>query len=45
VNGRGAASVEQIIPIYAPSSDNNDVPGYINVVVSMVEGWRRGVLR
>ena len=45
ISGRGAASVEQIIPIYAPSSDNNDVPGYINVVVSMVEGWRQGVLR
>jgi hypothetical protein len=45
VAGRGAASVERIIPIYAPSSDNNDVPNYINVVVSMVEGWRRGVLR
>ena len=45
VSGRGAASVEQIIPIYAPSSDNNDVPGYVNVVVSMVEGWRQGVLR
>jgi hypothetical protein len=44
VNGRGAASIEQIIPIYAPSSDNNDVPRYINVVVSMVESWRRGVL-
>ncbi len=45
VSGRGAASVEQIIPIYAPSSDNNDVPGYINVVVTMVDSWRRGVLR
>lgn len=45
VDGRGAASVEQIIPIYAPSSDNNDVPGYINVVVSMVEGWRQGTIR
>jgi len=45
VNGRGAASVEQIIPIYAPSSDNNDVPGYINVVVTMVDSWRQGVLR
>jgi len=45
VSGRGAASVEQIIPIYAPSSDNNNVPAYINVVVSMVEGWRQGVLR
>lgn len=45
VNGRGIASVEQIIPIYAPASDNNDVPGYINVVVSMVESWRQGVLR
>ncbi|MEO7912260.1 MAG: glucosaminidase domain-containing protein [Roseiflexaceae bacterium] len=45
VDGRGAASIEQIIPIYAPSSDNNDVPGYINVVVSMVEGWRQGVIQ
>jgi hypothetical protein len=45
VRSRGAASVEQIIPIYAPSSDNNDVPGYIHVVVSMVESWRQGVLR
>lgn len=45
ISGRGAASVEQIIPIYAPASDNNDVPGYISVVVSMVEGWRQGVLR
>jgi hypothetical protein len=45
VSGRGAASVEQIIPIYAPSSDNNDVPGYINVIVSMVDSWHQGVLR
>jgi len=45
VRGRGIASIEQIVPIYAPSSDNNDVPGYINVIVSMVDSWHQGVLR
>jgi hypothetical protein len=41
VNGRGAASVEQIIPIYAPSFEN-DVNGYVQAVVMLVDGWRRG---
>jgi hypothetical protein len=45
VGGRGAHTVEQIIPVYAPSSDNNDVPAYIQAVVSMVDNWRRGVLQ
>jgi hypothetical protein len=45
VSGRGAASVEQIIPIYAPSFEN-DVNGYIQTVVMLVDGWRRqGVVR
>jgi hypothetical protein len=45
VNGRGAQTLEQIIPIYAPSSDNNDVPGYIQAVVNMVDSWRQGVIQ
>jgi hypothetical protein len=41
VNGRGAHTVEQIIPIYAPAFEN-DVSAYINTVVNMVDGWRSG---
>lgn len=43
INGRGASTVEQIIPIYAPSFENN-VPAYIDAVTSLVNEWRvRGV--
>jgi hypothetical protein len=45
INGRGAHTVEAIIPIYAPSSDNNNVPGYVGAVIDMVSSWRQGVLR
>jgi hypothetical protein len=46
VGGRGAQTVEQIIPIYAPANDNNDVANYIHVVVSTVDDWhRQGVSR
>jgi len=45
VGGRGAQTVEQIIPVYAPASDNNDVPNYIQTVVSLVDSWRQGVIR
>ena len=44
IDGRGAKTIEQIIPIYAPASDNNNVPNYINTVVSLVAGWRQGVI-
>jgi hypothetical protein len=40
VQGRNVQTIEQIIPIYAPAFENN-VDAYINVVVSMVDGWRR----
>jgi hypothetical protein len=40
IEGRGAQTVEQIIPIYAPAFENN-VDGYVNAVISMVDGWRR----
>jgi hypothetical protein len=41
INGRGTYTVEQIIPIYAPSFENN-VPGYINAVNTLVASWREG---
>jgi hypothetical protein len=40
VDGRGAASVEQIIPIYAPSFEN-DVDNYVQTVVALVDEWRQ----
>jgi hypothetical protein len=41
INGRGAHTVEQIVPIYAPSFENN-VPAYIDAVNSLVREWKRG---
>src|SRR5690242_3083368 len=38
----GLTTVEQIVPVYAPSSDNNDVPAYISTVESAVDQWRSG---
>jgi hypothetical protein len=35
-------TIEQIIPTYAPSSDNNNVGAYINAVESAIDGWRSG---
>lgn len=34
-------TVEQIVPVYAPSSDGNDVDGYVATVKQLVSGWRR----
>lgn len=39
VEGRGLSTVEQIIPIYAPSFEN-DVPAYVGNVERMVSEWR-----
>lgn len=39
INGRGVHTVEEIIPIYAPSFENN-VPNYINTVNRLVAEWR-----
>ena len=36
------STVEEIIPTYAPSSDHNNVAGYINAVESAVDAWRSG---
>jgi hypothetical protein len=37
----GHTSIETIIPVYAPPSDNNDVNAYINSVVGAVESWEK----
>lgn len=39
VGDRGVHTVEQIIPIYAPSFENN-VPAYVDAVQSMINQWR-----
>jgi hypothetical protein len=36
------STLEQIIPIYAPSSDNNDVNQYIRTIKIAIERWRNG---
>jgi hypothetical protein len=41
IGDRGVHTIEQIIPIYAPSFENN-VPAYVGVVVGLVEDWRNG---
>ncbi|WP_298817958.1 glucosaminidase domain-containing protein [uncultured Chloroflexus sp.] len=41
IRGRGLQTVAEVIPIYAPSIEN-DVQAYINVVTSLVDRWRAG---
>lgn len=40
----GLATVDQIIPVYAPSEDNNDEGAYISSVKNSVQTWRNGRL-
>lgn len=40
IDGRGAVTVAQIIPIYAPSFEN-DVQAYVSAVERLVDGWRK----
>ncbi len=40
--GHVCVTVDQIIPVYAPSSDYNDVQGYIAAVKQAVDTWRKG---
>jgi hypothetical protein len=44
VDDRGAVTVEQIIPIYAPAFEN-DVSNYVQTVVGLADSWRQGVVR
>lgn len=39
IQGRGHRTVADVIPVYAPSFEN-DVQGYINAVTRLVDGWR-----
>jgi hypothetical protein len=41
IDGRGTTTVDQIVPIYAPSFEN-DVSAYVGAVTTMVDGWRTG---
>lgn len=38
----GLSTVDQIIPVYAPSSDNNDEAAYIRSIKEAVDSWRSG---
>lgn len=42
MNRRHLYTVDEIIPVYAPSSDHNDVAGYILKVKNAVDIWRSG---
>jgi Mannosyl-glycoprotein endo-beta-N-acetylglucosaminidase len=43
--GHVCTTVEQIIPVYAPSSDHNDVAAYIAAIRNAVSTWRAGEVR
>ncbi len=36
------STIDQIIPVYAPSSDHNDVDAYIQSIKNAVDSWRLG---
>jgi len=40
VRDLGLTTVDAIVPVYAPSSDNNDPEAYIVTVKRLVAGWR-----
>nr|BBH94461.1 hypothetical protein KTA_26600 [Thermogemmatispora argillosa] len=39
---RGLITVDQIVPVYAPAADGNDVATYIRTVKLAVDSWRSG---
>ena len=41
----GLVTVDQIIPVYAPSSDHNDVAAYIRSLKHEIDTWHAGILR
>ncbi len=41
----GRVTVDQIIPKYAPASDNNDEAGYIAALKHEIDTWHAGILR
>jgi hypothetical protein len=38
-------TIDQIVPVYAPGADNNDVPAYIQAVKTAVDTWRSGIVQ
>lgn len=40
----GLVTVDQIIPVYAPSSDHNNVTGYIAALKHTIDTWRAGIV-
>ena len=40
----GLVTVDKIIPVYAPSSDHNDVAGYIAALKHEIDTWHAGIL-
>jgi hypothetical protein len=40
--GHACMTIDQIIPVYAPSSDRNNVAAYIAAIKSAVDRWRAG---
>jgi hypothetical protein len=40
--GHPCVTVEEIVPVYAPSSDHNDVGAYIAAIEHAVQRWRSG---
>ncbi len=40
----GLVTVDQIIPVYAPSSDHNNVAGYIAALKHTIDTWHAGVV-
>jgi hypothetical protein len=40
----GLKSIDEIIPVYAPQSDNNDEAAYIQAVKQAVDIWRSGIV-
>ncbi|MFL5735610.1 MAG: glucosaminidase domain-containing protein [Chloroflexia bacterium] len=40
INGWGLRTVDAIVPVYAPTGDNNNPPGYVAAVKQMVDTWR-----
>jgi hypothetical protein len=43
--GHPCLTIGQTIPVYAPSSDNNDVAGYISALQHELQTWLAGKLR
>jgi hypothetical protein len=43
--GHPCATVDEIVPVYAPSSDRNDVASYIAAIQRAVQTWRKGLVQ